>query len=93
VTRGWLVFGRLGGVGEMEAKLVLNGANTFDQDLFRECVRDGVSKVNAKKQVIDWWKGAMLHRESFTPITEESIGIFQKDIEKLMDEWRILANR
>jgi fructose-bisphosphate aldolase class II len=91
--RGWLEFERLEAirdvVREAGVKLVLHGTNSFDQALFRECVGHGVSKINVNKQLVDPWNEMMLQRKSFTPITAlmaDSIGIFQEEIERLMDD-------
>jgi fructose-bisphosphate aldolase class II len=69
----------------------LHGTNAFDQALFQECVGHGVSKINVNKQLIDPWKEMMneRHQTGFLPITklmEDSIDIFQKEVERLMDE-------
>ena len=90
--RGWLEFDRLQKVKEAvqgKVKIVLHGTNAFDQPLFQECVKAGVSKINVNKQLIDPWKEMMGKRQSFLPITklmEDSMVIFQKEVERLMDE-------
>ncbi|PMD17435.1 aldolase [Hyaloscypha hepaticicola] len=92
--RGWLEFDRLEKVRkavEGKVKLVLHGTNAFDQALFQQCVGHGVSKINVNKQLIDPWKKMMneRHEKGFLPITklmEDSIDIFQKEVERLMDE-------
>ena len=69
--------------------MVLHGTNAFDESLFQECVKGGVSKINVNKQLIDPWKNMMGSREEFLPITklmEDSMEIFQKEVERLMDE-------
>jgi len=76
---------------EGKVKLVLHGTNAFDQALFQQCVGHGVSKINVNKQLIDPWKKMMneRHETGFLPITklmEDSIDIFQKEVERLMDE-------
>jgi fructose-bisphosphate aldolase class II len=92
--RGWLEFDRLEKVREAvegKVKIVLHGTNAFDQALFQQCVGHGVSKINVNKQLIDPWKEMMneRHQTGFLPITklmEDSIDIFQKEVERLMDE-------
>lgn len=90
--RGWLDFDRLEKVKEAvggKVKIVLHGTNAFDQELFQESVRHGISKINVNKQVIDPWKEMMGEREGFLPITrlmEDSMLIFQREVERLMDE-------
>jgi len=92
--RGWLEFQRLEKIREAvrgAVKIVLHGTNSFDQPLFQECIRGGVSKINVNKQLIDPW-GAMMdkrHEEGFLPITrlmEDSMAIFQREVERLMNE-------
>jgi fructose-bisphosphate aldolase, class II len=92
--RGWLEFDRLEKVRdavEGKVKIVLHGTNAFDQALFQQCIGHGVSKINVNKQLIDPWKKMMneRHQTGFLPITklmEDSIDIFQKEVERLMDE-------
>ena len=92
--RGWLEFERLEKVREVvqgKVKIVLHGTNAFDQSLFQQCVKAGVSKINVNKQVIDPWKEMMnkRHEKGFLPITtlmEDSMDIFQREVERLMDE-------
>jgi fructose-bisphosphate aldolase class II len=92
--RGWLEFDRLEKVRkavEGKVKIVLHGTNAFDRALFQQCVGHGVSKINVNKQLIDPWKKMMnqRHEKGFLPITklmEDSIDIFQKEVERLMDE-------
>lgn len=69
-------------------KIVLHGANAFDQSLFQECTRGGVSKINVNKQLIDSWKSMMEKRQAITPITKlmDSMENFQNEVERLMDE-------
>ena len=90
--RGWLEFDRLRKITEAvegKVRIVLHGTNAFDQELFRECVSAGVSKINVNKQLMDPWKEMMGKRQGFLPITklmEDSMAIFQKEAERLMDE-------
>ena len=90
--RGWLEFERLEKVRkavEGKVKIVLHGTNAFDQSLFQECIRGGITKINVNKQLIDPWRTMMEKRQEFTPVTklmEESIEIFQREVERLMDE-------
>ncbi|KAH8663032.1 putative fructose-bisphosphate aldolase [Tricladium varicosporioides] len=90
--RGWLEFDRLEKLREAvggKVKLVLHGTNAFDQELFQKCVGCGVSKINVNKQLIDPWKKMMEGRGMYAPLTglmEESMGIFQREVERLMVE-------
>jgi len=93
--RGWLEFDRLEKVREAvkgKVTICLHGTNTFDQSLFRDCVKHGVSKINVNKSVLDPWKDMAMKRhqgEGFIPYTkyiEDSLDIFQKEVERLMDE-------
>lgn len=90
--RGWLEFERLEQVRKAvggKVKIVLHGTTAFDKTLFQECIRGGITKINVNKQLVDPWKDMMNNRPSFTPITklmEDSMGIFQREVERLMDE-------
>ncbi|RFU35985.1 hypothetical protein B7463_g361, partial [Scytalidium lignicola] len=92
--RGWLEFDRLNKIKEVvdgKVKIVLHGTNDFDRSLFQDCIRGGVSKINVNKIVIDPWQEMMdgRHEKGFVPITklmEDSIDIFQKAVERLIDE-------
>lgn len=90
--RGWLDFERLEEVRRAvqgKVRIVLHGTSAFDQSLFRECIRGGITKINVNKQLIDPWRTMMEKREKFLPITklmEDSMDIFQAEVERLMDE-------
>ncbi|TVY85126.1 putative fructose-bisphosphate aldolase [Lachnellula suecica] len=90
--RGWLEFDRLAKVQEAvggKVKIVVHGTNAFDQDLFQECIKHGVSKINVNKQLIDPWKAMMDKSDSYLPLTklmEDSMDIFQKEVGRMMDE-------
>ncbi|TAQ89000.1 hypothetical protein B7494_g2686 [Chlorociboria aeruginascens] len=92
--KGWLEFDRLEKIREAvggKAKLVLHGTNSFDRGLFMDCVEGGVSKINVNKQLVEPWKKMMdkRHEAGFLPITklmEDSMEIFQAEVERLMDE-------
>jgi fructose-bisphosphate aldolase class II len=89
-----LVFERLEKIREAvkgKVKIVLHGTNAFDQSLFQQGVKAGVSKINVNKQVVDPWKDMMSkrHEKGFLAITrlmEDSMDIFQREVERLMDE-------
>lgn len=94
-ARGWLDFDRLRMIKETvggKVKIVLHGSNGFDQSLFQDCIQGGISKINVNSALIKPWKAMMSDRQEkggFVPITklmEDSIEIFQKVVEKLMDE-------
>lgn len=90
--RGWLDFERLEKVRvavDGKVRIVLHGTNAFDRELFQECVGHGVSKINVNKQLIDPWKKMMEEREGVLPITrlmEDSMDVFQREVERLMGE-------
>lgn len=91
-ARGWLQFDRLQKVREAiqgKVKIVLHGTNKFDRELFQDCIGHGISKINVNKALLDPWKEMMESREDFLPITklmEDSMEIFQRAVERLMDE-------
>jgi len=93
--RGWLEFDRLEKVRAAvkgKVQICLHGTNTFDQSLFSDCVKHGVSKINVNKQLLDPWDEMVMKRHEkggFIPYTrfiEDSCDIFQKEVERLMDE-------
>lgn len=92
--RGWLEFERLEKVKEAvggKVKIVLHGTTSFDRSLFQQCIKGGISKINVNKQLIIPWKDMMdeRHEQGFLPITklmEDSMDIFQKEVERMMDE-------
>jgi len=87
---GFLEFDRLKKVREAvkgRVKIVLHGTNAFDESLFQSCIKGGISKINVNKQLIDPWKTMMgkRHETGFLPITklmEDSIDIFQREVER-----------
>lgn len=89
--RGFLQLDRLKSVRKATAgrtRLVLHGSGEFDEALYRECVDAGVSKINVNVQLVAPWQDMMRQRKSFTPLTElieDSIKVFQGEVEKLMD--------
>lgn len=93
--RGWLEFDRLEKVRAAvkgKVQICLHGSNSFDQALFTDCVKHGISKINVNKQLLDPWNEMMQtrHKEGgfipYTKLIEDSCDIFQKEIERLMDE-------
>jgi fructose-bisphosphate aldolase class II len=91
--RSWLDFDMLEKITEAvksKVKIVLHGSKSFDQPLFQQCVKAGVSKINVNSALIIPWKEMMDKRHGqFTPITklmEDSMAVFQTAVEKLMDE-------
>jgi len=90
--RGWLEFDRLHKIKDAvqgKVKIVLHGTADFDEGLFQDCVKGGISKINTNKQCVDPWKEMMSKKKDFTPITqfmEDSIDVFQKALETMMDE-------
>lgn len=89
--RGFVQLERLRSVREAvqgKARLVLHGSGDFDEELYRECVEAGVSKINVNVQLVKPWEEMMRGRERFAPLTgliEDSIRVFQREVEKLMD--------
>ena len=73
--------------GGEAVRFVLHGSGEFDEDLYRECVAKGLRRVNVNVQLVEPWRQMMERRVKFTPMTaliEDSINLFQKEIEMLM---------
>lgn len=71
-----------------KAELVLHGSGGFTEDIYRDCVERGVTKINVNVQLIEPWSAMMRARTEFVPLTsviENSISTFQKEVERLMD--------
>jgi len=71
-----------------KAELVLHGSGGFTEDIYRDCIERGVTKINVNVQLIEPWSEMMGARRKFVPLTaviEDSIAIFQKEVERLMD--------
>jgi fructose-bisphosphate aldolase, class II len=89
--RGWLQLERLRTIRDAvqgKARLVLHGSGTFTKDLYQDCIKAGVSKINVNQQLVDPWNEMITTRQRFLPLTqlvEDSISVFQHEIELLMD--------
>ena len=70
-----------------KVRLVLHGTDGFDQDIFRKCIRAGISKVNINKVVnrayMDMQKEGTL---GITQLMEKGTDAMQSIIEKIMDD-------
>ncbi|KAH7377594.1 putative fructose-bisphosphate aldolase [Cadophora sp. MPI-SDFR-AT-0126] len=88
--RAHLQFERLEAVQKVskgKVRLVLHGSGSFTEDIYRDCIQRGISKINVNAQLIEPWAEMMRDRETFTPLTklvEDSIEIFQEEVVKLM---------
>ncbi|OWP04708.1 fructose-bisphosphate aldolase [Marssonina coronariae] len=68
-------------------RLVLHGSGSFTEDLYQDCIKRGISKINVNAQLVEPWSEMMRARTEFTPLTklvEDSIDLFQAEVEKLM---------
>lgn len=71
-----------------EVRLVLHGADPFTKEIFDECIRCGVSKVNVNKVVNGEYQRVQAARADKVPITklhEEVTDAMQKAVENIMD--------
>ncbi|KAK0123657.1 hypothetical protein ONS95_008669 [Cadophora gregata] len=88
--RAHLQFKRLESVQKAskgKVRLVLHGSGSFTEDIYRDCIQRGVSKINVNAQLVEPWAEMMEKRKTFTPLTElveDSIEIFQEEVVKLM---------
>ncbi|PVH70320.1 aldolase [Cadophora sp. DSE1049] len=88
--RAHLQFERLEAVQKTskgKVRLVLHGSGSFTEDIYRDCIQRGITKINVNAQLVEPWAEMMEKRETFTPLTklvEDSIEIFQEEVVKLM---------
>ncbi|EKD20344.1 uncharacterized protein L3040_004367 [Drepanopeziza brunnea f. sp. 'multigermtubi'] len=88
--RAHLQFERLESVqkaSQGKVRLVLHGSGEFTEDIYQDCIQRGISKINVNAQLVGPWRDMMKTRTEFTPLTkliEDSIDIFQEEVEKLM---------
>ncbi len=88
--RAHLQFERLESVQKAskgKVRLVLHGSGSFTEDIYQDCIKRGISKINVNAQLVEPWGKMMKERKEFTPLTklvENSIEIFQEEVEKLM---------
>tara|TARA_R110002060_G_scaffold12011_11_gene17338 strand:- start:521 stop:1240 length:720 start_codon:yes stop_codon:yes gene_type:complete len=88
--RAHLQFERLEAVQKAskgKVRLVLHGSGSFTEDIYRDCIKRGISKINVNAQLVEPWAEMVEKRETFTPLTklvEDSIEIFQEEVVKLM---------
>ncbi|PBP18907.1 fructose-bisphosphate aldolase [Diplocarpon rosae] len=88
--RAHLQFERLEAVQQAtkgKVRLVLHGSGSFTEDVYRDCIQRGISKINVNAQLVEPWREMMKTRTEFTPLTrlvEDSIDVFQAEVEKLM---------
>lgn len=89
--RGFLQLDRLRSVRAAvkgRSALVLHGSGDFTEDIYRECIEAGISKINVNVQLVAPWKEMMKKRKEFTPLTsliEDSMAVFQEQVELLID--------
>jgi fructose-bisphosphate aldolase, class II len=70
-----------------KVQLVLHGSGSFTEDIYQDCIKLGVTKINVNSQLIEPWAEMMGTRKAFTPLTkliEDSIDVFQEEVVKLM---------
>lgn len=70
-----------------KVRLVLHGSGSFTEDIYQDCIKRGISKINVNAQLIEPWGEMMQKRKDFTPLTklvEDSIEIFQEEVVRLM---------
>ncbi|KAL0259459.1 hypothetical protein SLS55_005196 [Diplodia seriata] len=69
-------------------KLVLHGADPFNQDIFQKCIGHGVSKININKVLnnpyVDAWKEGA-GKKPLTSVIEEGTLAMQKAVESCID--------
>ncbi|KAG4442202.1 hypothetical protein IFR05_002312 [Cadophora sp. M221] len=88
--RAHLQFDRLEAVQKAskgKVRLVLHGSGSFTEDIYQDCIRRGISKINVNAQLIEPWAEMMQQRKDFKPLTklvEDSIEIFQEEVVRLM---------
>ncbi|KAL1956170.1 hypothetical protein VTO42DRAFT_7605 [Malbranchea cinnamomea] len=71
-----------------DVRLVLHGADPFTKDIFDECIRCGVSKVNINKVMNGEYARVQAEKAGKIPITklhEEVTDAMQKAVERVMD--------
>lgn len=71
-----------------KVQLVLHGSGSFTEDIYQDCVKLGVTKINVNAQLIEPWAEMMRERKAFVPLTkliEDSIDLFQAEVVKLME--------
>ncbi|KAJ9643369.1 hypothetical protein H2199_004048 [Coniosporium tulheliwenetii] len=74
-------------VGE-KVRLVLHGADPFDEKIFGECIKHGVSKININKVLNNEYIKVQQEKGGKAPLTaviEEGTDMMQKAVERCMD--------
>ncbi|EON63170.1 fructose-bisphosphate aldolase [Coniosporium apollinis CBS 100218] len=74
-------------VGE-KVRLVLHGADPFDEKIFRQCIEHGVSKININKVLNNEYIKVQQEKAGKAPLTaviEEGTDMMQKAVERCMD--------
>lgn len=69
-------------------KLVLHGANDFEEHHFKECIKRGMAKSNINEAMNGPFKRVMREKAESVPITtllEQATLAMQKAVEELMD--------
>ncbi|KAK2735839.1 hypothetical protein FQN55_001946 [Onygenales sp. PD_40] len=86
-----LEYDRLQSINEAvggKVRLVLHGADPFTKEIFDECVRCGVSKVNINKVMNNEYTNVMEGKANKVPLTsllEEATDRMQEAVERCMD--------
>lgn len=71
-----------------KVRLVLHGADPFDEEIFRKCIEHGVSKVNVNKVLNGEYVKVQQEKAGRAPLTaviEEGTEKMQKAVEQCMD--------
>ncbi|KAI5290855.1 hypothetical protein KEM54_000242 [Ascosphaera aggregata] len=86
-----LEYDRLHAINESvgrDVRLVLHGADPFDEEIFKKCIACGVSKVNVNKAVNQEYTTVQAERSGKAPLTqviEEATAAMQAAVERIMD--------
>jgi len=88
--RAHLLFEKLDKVQEAakgKVRLVLHGSGSFTEDIYQDCIKRGISKINVNTQLLEPWAEMMKERKQFTPLTklmDDSMVIFEREVAQLM---------
>lgn len=69
-------------------RIVLHGTNDFSEEIMRQCIQHGVSKINVNKLVLEDYLGhlkASANKQSLTQLMEEGMPRVIKSMEWQMD--------
>ena len=68
-----------------EVRLVLHGTDEFNEGIYKECVKSGMSKININRVVNENWREAMRGEGGLTEATDRGIEMMKREVEVLMD--------